>query len=478
MRILKIIMLLVLIVACIHAEDIEETNAKKISIITARALSNTALSTISGEVVQRITYKLVTLVSKEVLTKFFKDSVTRRHVHKYIEELIKNGKFKKMFIRKFSSNFKTDAMWVGSDLFVELVKEAIWKFSKLESRYTQSIIWWIDIGYTDVKAAVNPNKIAATVDFTVGNGKVLLDMGSKINAELKTLGKLKWDIQYKKSMYNIMNYEYDTLREYTQATTTKEKNKIIDTFKLRCDGEKVFGDIFSSGHRDTFNARITALKSSALRRIDSFEKNKYTPLLLMLKDNNLKQYEKYVDNFFSPTISNFLIINYHYFFDKKDIKSVKRNTLIFQYAIRALALGFKLDDFGTFYMAHMTNDDIERNYAYTSISKAKKILYGGGVYQYNYSEVKITRKSFAKTLISELSLKSYLSKADENNIQSILKRKKDLNYNMLVLNKLGIVAGKGDKTDFRNDDNLSRLELLIMIVRAVEYCQKNKWRII
>lgn len=486
MRMIKVYSVLLMLIFSIHvhastvsdSETLEENNAQEISRIVAKVLSETGEDTIDGEVIKRITYKIVSGLSSEVLGKFL-DTTVRYKVNAYIRDLAKDGGLKNLIKNKFNSNFKTEIMWIGADVFVSLAKEAIWKYSTLASRYTQSIVWWVDIGYTDLKAAVNPNKIAGAIDFTIGNSKALADMAIKINDELKTLGKLNWDIKYKEAMSNILTLELEFEKKYCKAQTVKEKDEVLATFKIKCREEKIFGDIFSSGYRDLFNARIDALKNKSVLKIIKFEKNKYAPLFLMLKNQNRDQYIRYVDNFFPEDIAYFLTVNYYYYYGTSKISTVTKNTIIFDYSVKALAQGFALEDFGVFYLGHINNENIDKGYAYNSISKAVSLVYPKDAsYSFEYQDANITRKNFAKTLNEMLHLTLYLRKADETNIQSNLGKNVNADYNILVLQKLGIMAGDPSKTNFRKDDALSRLELMIMVVRAVDYCKKNKWRVL
>ena len=460
-----------------ESNAISEENSVKISKIITKSLVTVGMNTVKAETYEKLTKYIIGNISKHVILKFCTGEQFVKS-YEYVDALILNGTFERKVLRKLDDGLKTDLIWLASDLFVELIKQSIEEYSTMEYRYMKSTLWWIDIGYTDLKAALNPNKAMGAIDFVVGNGAVLVDMGVEINNTLKEIGETTWQIKFNDAMFNIDSYKYDTLKKYTKATSTVEKETIMNDFIALCKGEKVFSDIFSVGYRDVFNGKVNGLIINAQGDIESFDRDKFLPLLLMLKNEDFDQYKRYVNSYFPSDITNFLIINYYYFYDKRTVYSVKTNSVIFDYAIKILDYGFELKDFDAYYMGHLDNTIISDNKAYAVISKIVYKLYAGSPgSNYLYSGNTITRQKFASTLNNQVILDMYLSEADKENIKNSMQINNNLSYDMLVLNKLGIIQGNPLKIDFRQDDALSKLELLIITVRTIEYCEKNKLRI-
>lgn len=476
----KIIIILFTIVSFsnnILAEDtLEDTNAEKIALLASTAIANTGESLIKAETTEKLIVKISSILLKQISNKFFTRNY-RKGLNQYIAILIENGSFKNALSTKFSRTFKTDVIWIAGDILIESCKEYTLRYSDIEDKYKQPVAWWIDILYTDFKAALNPNKVAGAVDFVIGNGKVLADMANEINEELKTFGTLTWDIKYSQARYRIYGYESDALEEYTKASNVKDRDKVLEDLKIKILGEKVFGDVFSVGHRDVFNSKIEGIKFQAIKHIESFERNKFKALLIMLENNDFEEYQNYSNTFFPEDISAFLTLNYAYFYNKKTISTVKSNTAIFHYAIKMLDWGFALDDdFGILYMGSISNEKVSKYIAYNVISKMISIIDSTTLASRVSAEYDslLSRKDFAKEVNSRLNLKGYLSTADIENIKYLVEIYPGLSYDILVLNKLGIIQGNVYKTDFRDDDKLTMLELMIMVNRILNYSLDNK----
>ena len=139
--------------------------------------------------------------------------------------------------------------------------------------------------------------------------------------------------------------------------------------------------------------------------------------------------------------------------------------------------GFLLDDdFGILYMAHITNEKVPKYIAYNVISKMISIINSTPLDSHVSAEFDslLSRKEFAKEVTNRLKLKHYLSKADIESIEYLTKIYPGLSYDILVLNKLGIIKGNVYKTNFRDNDELTMLELMIMVNKILNYCLDNK----
>ena len=273
----------------IFAEEIdqEELNIQQIASMTAEAFKNTRTGYIESETIEKLTINIIGTLSKQFSNKLLTRNY-RKGFNKFLAEVIKKGSFKGFLNKKFTNSFKKDILWIPADIFIEYVKIYTMKESKVDERYKQPIVWWLDILYTDFKASFNPNKIAGAVDFLIGNGKVLADMSNQINNELKKYGQLKWEVKYSEARYKIFEYEAKALRQYTQAFTIKEKKKVISNFKIVCESEKISGNLFGYGYKDLFNTKIISVCYRGIYHIESFEKNKFKPLTVMLFNNDKK----------------------------------------------------------------------------------------------------------------------------------------------------------------------------------------------
>lgn len=457
-------------------DEIAKKNAGKISKIVYNSIAKTGENIVKAETIEKITYYVIGGLSNFVVSKYCSEELYKK-VNQHIAALIEKGTFEATIKSSFKKGFKTHLMWVGGDIFVELVKQSILEHSRLRNNIKTSILWWIDIGYADLKLLLNPNKVAGSIDFVVGNTKVLAKMAVAINEELTKLGKAKWDLKYQKSMFELMSYKDDYLKKYSRSSTIENREKILDSFRKKILSYKLSGNIFGSGHKDVYNIKISGLQYYWIMEIENFERDKFNALDLMIYNKNKLNYDKYLNIYFTPSEKQFLKKYYAIGVHKKIPFLTDANRSAYKYAVKSSRYGFFLSYYNISKLSsHKVYKPIKKHIAYNLISKIPA-LYKEHSPLPPYTEKdlpgEIDRKNFLRYLYITLDLSSFLYPGVDEKIKNELKQNSiNINqwkYYSLVLNKLGILKGNPRLKNVREDDKLTAYEALAVVTRTLDF---------
>jgi hypothetical protein len=465
----------------------EECIAMHVSFVVSQSLGETGMNLIEAETYGGLISGSIKIFLAEVVTKSCSQEIylsIKKNIISFVEGKLFKEHIKKSFLK--NKKFKNELRWLVTDLLVEIAIQSIYEVKGLEYKYKKSSEWMMKVFYNDFKAFLNPT-VDAKVGAIIGNVAVLIDIGKENYNTMSEIISTRWDIQYNEAFFGINKLYLEYRSYFTKSTNRIQKQQFIDEFKQKCLNLYIDDDFLEWGYQDTYNSKVRFLITNSIVDIYSFDKNKLASLTWMVNNISSIKYDKYIESYFP--LSEQVYLKKYYKVENFDLYyGILKSQIGFKQLKVALAYGLELNDFNidaSYFIPTKTVTkkqafDIlfDAGYAIQDVIEIQLLLDAD---QSVYSNIDLmTRREFTKLLVSIFDLESELP--TQVNISKLKLQGALLNtsvgwfYEALILKKLGIAKGNGIGTEneFRPDDNINILELLVMLTNTmnVKSCGK------
>ena len=372
---------------------------------------------------------------------------------------------------------KTDMLLLPVDVAVAFCK--IYFTKDVSNQYRKPIQWWIDLAYTDLKAAAMytaGDKLSASSEFIVGNSYVLVDMGKSNYDAMKDYKEAKTDLDYSLQLGKAMDLQWKYESAYFKSETAIDKLKFLNWFLEDYDTQiiKPFKDKWFKNYD-----LIEKLRGDKWWRYDHIKEkdaNKHVMLYKQISSQTKEDYLKFIKYYFPNNEYEKLSKLYDVYNFSPNL-GAKSNDIAFKYLKKIYAHGIRRSNYEntTFDDEALVSlyDAIYFIYAASSQSsnalhlhfKTKAII--SKDFPNMSSSDKVNRQFVAKLLIDYFELEKRLSATKKYYLkQKVQYSTLHDSYESLLLKELDIVT---DNRDFLPSSQINNITILMWVSNTLDY---------